>query len=303
MIRVVMLNLEGTLVHGDQVLPHVPEALQALAEFDTSADEELPLCLVANSPIPASPSGEAVKAIFHDFLARLDRLGLADFFDPAEERVTLAAHAGALLPDRKVFETALRRLGLEVSLSECLFITHEAADAAAGRGMGMQVLRFGPPDAPGVDFSDWSEAPLLVARRVAPADDRDLELALNTRLAVTHRLQVSALTRRPGSNTVHAQTTTWCPLSGPRLGALGGVHVQLPVPAEIRLDSQGRVASVKTGEPSGESMHEAADYVRTLAANNQVGLQPGSLPPGATHQVETDDRGRRYLKRTRFSAL
>ncbi len=48
---------------------------------------------------------------------------------------------------------------------------------------------------------------------------------------------------------------------------------------------------------------EAAHFVETLEANRQLAHEPGPLPPGATHQVETDESGAKRVVRKRFSAL
>jgi len=48
---------------------------------------------------------------------------------------------------------------------------------------------------------------------------------------------------------------------------------------------------------------EAEQFVKVLDANRQISRSAGPLPPGATHQVETDATGSRRLKRKRFSAL
>jgi hypothetical protein len=48
---------------------------------------------------------------------------------------------------------------------------------------------------------------------------------------------------------------------------------------------------------------EAEHFVRVLDANEQLARQPGPLPPGATHQLETDRSGAKRVVRKRFSAL
>jgi hypothetical protein len=60
-----------------------------------------------------------------------------------------------------------QRLGVSVPFSDCLFITEDRGHIAACRKLGMSTLRF-DNDHTGEDFSDWSEAPLLIAHLVAP---------------------------------------------------------------------------------------------------------------------------------------
>jgi hypothetical protein len=52
-----------------------------------------------------------------------------------------------------------------------------------------------------------------------------------------------------------------------------------------------------------EDRQEAEHFVRVLVANKQLARKPGPLPPGATHQLETDAAGAKRLVRRRFSAL
>jgi FMN phosphatase YigB (HAD superfamily) len=155
MIRVLMLDLGGTLIREDtlEVFPHVREALEQLNGMKTARGQPLAICLVSNF----LPTPEQVEAIFRQYLDNLDEQ-LRPFFKPVERRVTLSTHTLVRKPDRRVFETALQRLQVEAALKECLFITEEADHIAACRGLGMQALQFG------VDFRDWSEAPDLVAK-------------------------------------------------------------------------------------------------------------------------------------------
>ena len=72
---------------------------------------------------------------------------------------------------------------------------------------------------------------------------------------------------------------------------------------DIKLGPDGQVEAIGDGEQDPEEPAEAAQFVKTLEANNQIAYGPGPLPAGATHQVETDEKGQRILKRKRFSAI
>jgi FMN phosphatase YigB (HAD superfamily) len=304
MIQILLLDLGDTLVHDDQVLPHAREALEALAGFETAAGEPLSLGLVSDYTMPEPPvTPQKIDALFQEYLQVLRRLDLLQFFEPPEQHVTLSTHAGVLKPDRRVFETAIARLGVRARLTDLLFITEDPDHVAACRRLRMHALHFAGPGGGDGDFTDWAEAPLLVARLVAPDSDADLEAALNVYLGATRGLTVTAIRREPGGQTVHAQAQVWHPLADAKLGALSGVHVELPADVEIRLDERGRVRSLRTGRPPAEAVREAAAHVGTLLANRQVHLAPGPLAPGTTHQVEVDAEGRRRLTRKRFSAV
>jgi FMN phosphatase YigB (HAD superfamily) len=153
MVRVVVLDLGGTLTDGTALFPHVPEALTALRKLRRPDGSRLELCLVSDFTMP---NGASVRTLFSDYLRILDRLCLRRFFLPVGRHVTLSTHAGVMKPDRRVYELALERLGTGANLGDCLAITEQAAHVAACRKLGMAALRFG------TDFTDWSDAPSLV---------------------------------------------------------------------------------------------------------------------------------------------
>ena len=112
MIRVALFDLGLTLVDSlNRPFPHVKEALQTIQSFTTAKGKPLLLGLVSDFDMPAPPATPAkIAAIFDRYLAVLDQTGLRSFFEPVQRRVTLSTHAGVFKPDRKIFETALRRL-------------------------------------------------------------------------------------------------------------------------------------------------------------------------------------------------
>ncbi|HEX8247352.1 MAG TPA: hypothetical protein VF599_04140, partial [Pyrinomonadaceae bacterium] len=73
MIRVLMLDLGGTLIDGgNQLFAHVPEALETLREFETEAGEPLSICLVSDFYMP-TPAGTA-QDIFQEYVTLLENL-------------------------------------------------------------------------------------------------------------------------------------------------------------------------------------------------------------------------------------
>jgi FMN phosphatase YigB (HAD superfamily) len=164
MVRVVLLDLGGTLVGPQGAFPHVTDALAALDQLDGGTGEPLETALVSDFPAAVPPTPDGVRERFAEYLALLDGFGLRGFFEPVERRVTLSTQAGVPKPDRRVYELALSRLGTDATLADCLVITEDPAHIAACRALGMQALQFG------ADFDDWSQAPALVRRLVDPAD-------------------------------------------------------------------------------------------------------------------------------------
>jgi FMN phosphatase YigB (HAD superfamily) len=289
--RVLLLDLGETLIHGTTVLPHVREALEALTDFKADNGKPLQLALVSDTEMPAPPPTAAkIKPIFDQYVETLDALVLRRFFEPVSKHATLSAHAGVLKPDRKVFALAIKRLGMTAKLSECVFVTENAEHVRHCRDvLGMKALQFGR------DFTDWSEGPLRLSTLVAPGTV-NLEAALRPWAAANELEGVTVVEEDPG--VVFAQAQMWVPLRGADLGEAEGVHVLLPVRVDLRADAQGRITP-RAGKPSREDLKEAASYVKGLAARGEIG---GDSEPLTTHTIETDERGRRHLRRRGFKS-
>jgi hypothetical protein len=303
MIRIVMLDLGDTLAHENTVFPHVPAALEALRNFKTVAGDPVELSLVSDFFMPEPPpTPQKIEVIFKQYLAILDELKLTKFFKPVARRVTLSTHAGVRKPKRQIFELAIKRLGLQAQLGECLFITENAEHIAACRQLGMKTLHFGPTGSPGIDFSDWSEGPLLISHLLTPASNVNLEPSLKLSLAANYGVEVVSM-KNKSDGSIHGEAHKWYPVPDPKSGGKKKIHVPIPVEVNVKLDDKGRVRSVSGDQPDPESVKEAASFVEALEDNKQVTHKSGPLEPGTTHQVETDAQGQKRLVRKRFSAI
>ncbi len=299
MIRLLFINFENTLAQDNQAYPHVKEALAAIATFETADGGPLERCLLANTRQSSGSSKPSIDSAWRDLLSSLDELGLRQVFEPVDRRVTMTRQANAPIPDKQVFATAIQTLGIDVDLRECMFITHVTEHVADCRHLGMHVLQFDPHDST-VNFSDWSEAPLIIAHLVAPDSRNNLEAGLGVRLAVTDDLEVAHIDQQMPDGSIQLRARKWCPLIGFNLGKLEGVRVSLPTRAQIGMDESGLIESVKSVSPPVDEIAEAASFVKSLAATGQIAYTE-TAAPGATYQVEIGSQGHRYLRRTRFT--
>jgi beta-phosphoglucomutase-like phosphatase (HAD superfamily) len=305
MIRVVMFDLGMTLIDADRrPFPHVETALAAISDFKTADGKALRSCLVSDFRMAAPPVTAAkVTALFNEYLSILTATGLRPFFEPVAERVTLSTHAGVNKPDQEIFEKALQRLGADVSLEECLLITEETAHIEKARSdLGMKALRFGGPGSDPLDFDDWAEAPALVADLVAPDQPVNTQAAIKAHLA-GKGIEMLAAEPAESSDTMTFSGQVWSPISVPGFEDLQEVHVAIPVKGKVTRGPKGKVRSVAPKRPSAEEVAEATSFVRSLAAHDQIAGQRGKPATGATHQIETDKKGRRRLVRKRFTAV
>lgn len=244
MLRILLLELDDTLVDGEVVKPHAREALPVLAALP-AGDQPLAVGLVSDSlrPGPPAPVEVPFDAGFDDYLARLDRLGLRASFEPVHQRVTLSTHAGARMPDRRIFERAVARLGRGEPLGACLFLSEDAAHVTAARALGLTALQFGAA------FSSWAEGPLVVATQLGLRRGPGLEAALAFYLLRAHHAELLALGREGDAPQFVASIKRPHPVSGHGLGALDGVLVELPSRATLRLDPTGRVIGFTFAAP------------------------------------------------------
>jgi len=302
MIRVLMIDLGGTLINQDNfVYPHVQEALETIQSFETGTQEQLSVCLVSDFYMPTPQRTE--QSLFQEYIMLLESLNLRRFFDPAEQHITLSTQAGVFKPDPRIFELALERLGLTASFDECLFITENAEHIEACRSLGMKTLRFAEEE-PGVDFNDWSEAPLLISQIVNPKNIINLEKAIRLRLAVEHDLEFMAISDFSPDGTISGRAKQWHSLAAANHGAGRNSQVPLSVDVKINLASEGRILAVKPGQPDKEETAEADHYVKTLEDNKQISRKKsGPLSPGETYRETVNEKGEKRIKRERFSAI
>ena len=305
MIKVLMFDLGNTLIDAQRrPFAHVREALATIAQLKTAAGKPLRSCLVSDFPLAAPPATPTkVAALFAQYLALLDGTGLRPLFEPVTKRVTLSTHAGAMKPDRAVFEKALRRLGGAATLEECLLITEDAGHVKAARGaLHMQALRFQPPGAAAGDFADWADVPALIAHRLAPGHGANLHAVVKAHLALQGVELVTARAALHGGD-VDAAGQVWCPVSVPGCDDLKGLQVTLPVTSKIKRGSGGRLVHAPVPSPSKADLAEAASFVKSLATHDQIGGRAGTKTLRPTHRIATDAQGVKKLVRSRFSAV
>jgi hypothetical protein len=306
MIRAVLFDLGLTLIdERNRPFPHVAEALRTIQLFTTAKGKPLAFGLVSDFDMPAPPATPAkISAIFDRYLALLDETGLRPFFEPVQRRVTLSTHAGVFKPDPKVFETALRRLRLKASLKECLFITGNRDHIRAARTrLHMSTLHFRSGGSPEFDFDDWRQAPPMVAHLVDPAGGANAEAAIRGHLSQSHGFELHTIDRSKRARATIVRGTMWKPVGASAGDDLADVHVPFTVEGEVTRGPAGEIRGVRLAEPASTDVTEAAALVRSLARHGQL---RGSAPQpfgAATHDIETDDQGRRKLVRKRFRAI
>ncbi|WP_437576549.1 HAD family hydrolase [Sorangium sp. So ce887] len=288
---VLLLDLGGTLEYGGVVLPDATRALEVVSDFRTSSGQRLPMALVSDFMMPAPGAGsDEIERLFRDYVDMLSHLGLASYFQPAEQRITLSTQAGVRKPHRAVFELALERLGMAPRLDACVFVTESAEHVGACRALGMRALRFGPDG----DFDAWSAGPLVLARLLGIRDAEALRPALDLRLD-----------RRFGQRLLRVESIADAGNGGARISALVGDAPDTPTPvaADITLARSGDIAALVVDGFPADARVDADLYRRVLDENARIAPADAELPPGATHTLEPGPGGDMVLRRRRYSIL
>lgn len=292
MIQVVMFDLGGTLERNREPLPHALESVETIAGFAAEDGTRIAHCLVSDFTLANPFETERVASIFEDYLRIVEALNLREAFEPVGQRVTLSTHANAFKPDRSVFDLALTRLGVSAPFSECLFITENVEHIDATRALGMDCLQFGADGPDG--FDNWAEGVVKVALKVGPNNTDNINAALavlgdENGFSDTRTLAVEG-------EIIHASAQVLVSLDDSKLGELDGLHVLMPALIELDLNRAGPKIDVRTND---DAKKEASAFVQSLKAHGKLGDGPMLLGQ-PTHEVISDDKGRRVLKRRGF---
>jgi hypothetical protein len=142
--RAVLFDLGGTLLEGERAAEHAADALDVIAGLAPPAGPSVSMALVSDFTMPAPGAADSeIDALVAEYVAIVRGAGLARYFEPLEQKVTLSTQAGVVKPHPAIFRLALQRLGLPPDFHAALFITEDAAHVDACKALGLQALRFG----------------------------------------------------------------------------------------------------------------------------------------------------------------
>jgi len=300
MIRLLLFEFEDTLIdNSGKVFPHVIEAFKVMKGFETEHGKAPAMCLVSVAPSSESPNPNEA---FDQLVSRLEMLGLRSFFEPVSQGVTLLAHAGGKGIDRHLLEIAVSRSNTDTAPDQCVFLTGDHDAARSATDSGFKTLVFGY-DGAETDFADWAVAPLLVAKMLDSNGMKNVEAALGLYLVASENMDLVSLTTSTDPDTLLGKVSAWHAITSEKLRNLSGVNVKLPAEIRVQLDPSGKVKTVDRAEPAPTDKEEAAHFVESLVTHGQIASESEVPPRGATHQINTDSEGRRYLVRKRFTAV
>jgi hypothetical protein len=292
-VRILIVETKYAILQKGHVVSHAKSALEVLHRFETDHGETLKILLLNDSPMLPSKGPDAASAM-------VEQLGLTELFDAPAQQVYFTKPTSPQVPPRSCFEDALRNAGEPVALDTTLFITGQADWTSVCQSYGMHVLLFSPISEAMSDFSNWIDAPLVIARRYFPEHHANLEIALKTYLATKHDMALVSLTSPAGSGPINCTAKAWWPLEDNKLSELRGVCVQLPVQLSMDLGERGSVQTTVT-PPEPDVLTEVTQYVTSMYARGEIQMESAAPTPGQTHVLEIDASGRRRLVRERFA--
>src|SRR5262245_1373268 len=134
----------------------------------------------------------------------------------------------------------------------------------------------------------------MARRQQGTTDERKLKAALAGR-----DLELVSVDERLPDGSIAATANKLHLVSAP---GVGPIYAPIPVALRIRCDAKGAVRTLTGDTPDARAIADATRFVKSLVDNNKVADAERPAPPGATHHVAIDAKGRPVLRRSRFSA-
>jgi hypothetical protein len=279
LFRLIVLDPSSLVSGGTGLKPFAAEALDILGKLITEDGSPFDVPVIAVSEQDADALA-ANLAIARDRFLVPDH----DTGDPT------AGHG--------IVQLLKTEYGLQSPREECLAVTGEPDLPLALFRLDVPVIVIGGTGADAA--ADWRAALLKIAQRTGDMRAQNLDTVLSS-LAAAEGIGDPHPELR-GSDKAEVTGRSWVALDDKTLGPLSGLHVKMPAALTVdRLESpEPRIS--KTISP--DDLEEAKAYVRSLQAHGQLEAPDAAarspLLGRPTHYIETDEAGRRLLKRRGF---
>jgi len=168
-VKLVLFDLGNTLESGDVLLPGALETLAAVAAMRAGAAPATLLGLVSDFIMASEP--REIPGIQQQYYVILDLLGIREFFEPVEERVTLSTEVGVFKPDEAVFRAAVAKAGPGLTFADTLFVTENRSHVLAARHLGLTAVHFRGPGQPNGDVEKLTDLIPIIRDFAMPAQD------------------------------------------------------------------------------------------------------------------------------------
>ncbi|MFN6301897.1 MAG: hypothetical protein ACK42H_06880 [Planctomycetota bacterium] len=96
---------------------------------------------------------------------------------------------------------------------------------------------------------------------------------------------------------IMAQGMKLVELTSDELGPLSGVYTQIPVEVSLKLCDPSTLRDLRCSEISQEDIDEATSQITRLVSQGRIAMDNHTPKPGATHELNTDAKGRRVVNR------
>jgi FMN phosphatase YigB (HAD superfamily) len=145
-MKIILFDLGNTLEDQSQgvTLPGAVQTLEAIKAME-DADGQAPFLALVSDFGETAADADQVRASQEEYYAILEQLGIRDYFEPVEQRVTLSTEAGAEKPSEVIFEAVVNKFHPGLHFQNVMFITERKSHVTAARALGMKAVHFKGP--------------------------------------------------------------------------------------------------------------------------------------------------------------
>ena len=145
-MKIILFDLGDTLESQGNIIEGAENTISSIKGMHDSDGESVAISLVSNFDDFDNNRRrlEDVKPKQLEYYRILKKLGIAKYFEPLYEHVTLSVEIGVRKPDERIFRAAIDLIKPGLSFSNVLFVTEEPTHIVAARQMGMKAIQFTP---------------------------------------------------------------------------------------------------------------------------------------------------------------
>ena len=142
--KIVMFDLGNTLESGDELLTGAMDTLNGIKSLSNTSTKAIEIVLISDwDNSPSEP--KELEASKQKYYTLLERVGIRDFFEPVEKRVTVSSEVGVFKPDPTFFRASIDKVSPSLAFESVIFITEKLGHVLAARALGLQAIHFKGP--------------------------------------------------------------------------------------------------------------------------------------------------------------
>lgn len=154
--KIVMFDLGKTLESGDELLTGALDTLNGIRALADASSGPVEIVLISDwEDSPSEP--DELEASKQKYYTLLETIGIRDFFEPVEKRVTVSTEVGVFKPDPTFFRASIDKISPGEAFENAIFITEDQGHVLAARDLGLQAVHFKGPGQQNGDIDELTE--------------------------------------------------------------------------------------------------------------------------------------------------